>query len=284
MTTGSENKFPLLRLLEDTLDSTPTPAGEVHLRCDEATKLLYLVDDAGTVTPIPGSTAADLDALIAASSGQDIADALAGAAAPDAANVFATMADVGGSSGSWTQIANESGASFANFTGINGTWSSNGTEIIQTNTATAPAGAKFNTPIPHGYGFIGEVEVFFPSSGQASPSLNYGCLLFAWPGVSASSAPCVIVDFGGDFVRIQLLAGSAMADYATTINLDTWYKLRAVLTGGLLSVYLDGTLKGTVALTLANASVATTIGLATYVAHAKFRNFKAWVRSADQPA
>jgi hypothetical protein len=92
------------------------------------------------------------------------------------------------------------------------------------------------------------------------------------------------VDFGGDFVRIQLLAGSALMDYATTINLDTWYKLRAVMHGNLLSVYLDGTLKGTIALTLASAAVATHVGLATYVAHAKFRNFKVWVRSADQPA
>lgn len=46
-----------------------------------------------------GGGASDLDAIIAASSGQDIADALSGAAAPDAGNVFATMADVGGGGG-----------------------------------------------------------------------------------------------------------------------------------------------------------------------------------------
>ncbi len=45
-----------------------------------------------------GGGSSDLDAIIAASSGQDIADALAGAAAPDSGNVFATMADVGGGS------------------------------------------------------------------------------------------------------------------------------------------------------------------------------------------
>ncbi len=51
-------------------------------------------------TGIPGcSASSDLDAIIAASAGQDIADALAGAAAPDAGNVFATMADVGGGGG-----------------------------------------------------------------------------------------------------------------------------------------------------------------------------------------
>lgn len=46
---------------------------------------------------VPDATAAGtLDTILAASSGEDIADALSGAAAPDAGNVFATMADVGG--------------------------------------------------------------------------------------------------------------------------------------------------------------------------------------------
>lgn len=45
-------------------------------------------------TPTGGTP--DLDAVIAVSGGQDISDALSGAAAPDAGNVFATMADVGG--------------------------------------------------------------------------------------------------------------------------------------------------------------------------------------------
>jgi hypothetical protein len=55
------------------------------------------IDHTG-LTGVGGSS--DLDAIIAASSGQDIADALDGAAAPDAGNVFATMADVGGGGGS----------------------------------------------------------------------------------------------------------------------------------------------------------------------------------------
>ncbi len=92
--TGSDNQFPLVRIMEDTVDpGDPTPTGEVHLKADAATKLLYTVDDAGTVTPLGGAGASDLDAIITASSGQDIADALAGAAAPDGTNVFATIAD-----------------------------------------------------------------------------------------------------------------------------------------------------------------------------------------------
>ncbi len=47
-------------------------------------------------TGVPGVGSDDLDAILTASAGEDIADALTGAAAPDAGNVFATMADVGG--------------------------------------------------------------------------------------------------------------------------------------------------------------------------------------------
>jgi len=63
-------------------------------------------------TPTGGSS--DLDTILAASTGQDIADALLGAAAPDAGNVFATMADVGGSGG----LAQ----SFLGYNTIGGTW------------------------------------------------------------------------------------------------------------------------------------------------------------------
>lgn len=46
---GSDNRFPLVRVVEDVIDSDPTPAGEIHLRADEATSQLYTVDDAGVV-------------------------------------------------------------------------------------------------------------------------------------------------------------------------------------------------------------------------------------------
>jgi hypothetical protein len=57
------------------------------------TKLSDTSGDADWEAP----AASDLDAVLALSTGQDIADALAGAAAPSAENVVATMADVGGS-------------------------------------------------------------------------------------------------------------------------------------------------------------------------------------------
>jgi hypothetical protein len=54
--------------------------------------------DAGTsyLAVLVGDGSLDLDAILALSGGQDIADALTGAASPNAGNVYATMADTGG--------------------------------------------------------------------------------------------------------------------------------------------------------------------------------------------
>jgi hypothetical protein len=63
--------------------------------------VVWVAAEAGRPGPAGAPGSSDLDTIIAASSGEDIADALAGAAAPDAGNVFATMADVGGGGGAF---------------------------------------------------------------------------------------------------------------------------------------------------------------------------------------
>jgi len=55
-----------------------------------ATDVQAAIDEVAGMTGTP-----DLDAVLAVSTGQDIADALTGAASPDAGNVFATIADIG---------------------------------------------------------------------------------------------------------------------------------------------------------------------------------------------
>lgn len=97
-TKGSNNPFPHILMVEGDKDAvTPLPSvGSQRLVVDDTDHLLYLVDDAGVATLVGGGGSSDLDAIIAASSGQDIADALSGADAPGAGNVFATIADIGG--------------------------------------------------------------------------------------------------------------------------------------------------------------------------------------------
>lgn len=90
-----------------------------------------------------GSAASDLDAILAASAGEDIADAMLGAAAPDAGNVFATMADVtGGGSGALILLEQHTASSSSSLdftTFISSTYDTYKIEIVelvpQTNTA-----------------------------------------------------------------------------------------------------------------------------------------------------
>lgn len=101
---ASDNPFPSVLMVEGDPEAlAANPASGQRRLAVGTDHLLYLVDDAGVKTAV-GSGAADLDTIIAASSGQDVADALAGAAAPDAGNVFATMADVGGGGGSLSTV------------------------------------------------------------------------------------------------------------------------------------------------------------------------------------
>jgi hypothetical protein len=46
MTTGSQNRFPILRMLEDATPPSTPPTGEVHFYVDETSKTLHSVDDA----------------------------------------------------------------------------------------------------------------------------------------------------------------------------------------------------------------------------------------------
>jgi hypothetical protein len=59
---GSDNKFPLIRVLEDPDPPDLPPSGEVHIKADASTKQLYTVDDTGAESPltsggyVPGGT------------------------------------------------------------------------------------------------------------------------------------------------------------------------------------------------------------------------------------
>lgn len=56
---GSENRFPRLQLIEAPEDAGPAAAGMIELRADEATHLPYVIDDAGTTTPLGGAPTID---------------------------------------------------------------------------------------------------------------------------------------------------------------------------------------------------------------------------------
>lgn len=133
----------------DSLSDIGTPAGTDEL-------LVYDVSATTTkkvqASALSGSS--DLDAIITASSGEDIADALAGAAAPDASNVFATMADVGGGGGGGGLVLLESH-----------TASSVATLDFTTRNAAGQSGNTFQTDYD---GYLIEIVELLPATNATS--------------------------------------------------------------------------------------------------------------------
>jgi hypothetical protein len=247
--------------------------------------LIYQSDGSTWSTWATLGGSSDLDAIITASSGQDIADALAGAAAPAAGNVFATMADVGAGGVSWTQDVNENGASFANFTAAAGTWASDGTTINQTNTAGSNFKAKYNTAIPLGFGVIYEAEIRFPTAGQGGGANIQGGLVIGFDGTNTNGLS-VILDRGTGKIDINRDGVAQLLSTTTTVNLDTYYKLRLVLSSEMLTVYKDGTIINNFHMgnTVSWIASANFLGLMTLGSLTNYRNIKAWTLSGGAPA
>jgi hypothetical protein len=135
---------------------------DVTLQKDSAVILAYdATSDRWRVVGGTGSGgSSDLAAIIAASSGQDIADALAGAAAPDAANVFATMADIaagGGGGGGLTLLEEHtaSGSTSLDFT---------------TRNATGQSGATFQSDFDE---YLIEIDHVIPATNSVQLYLRF---------------------------------------------------------------------------------------------------------------
>jgi hypothetical protein len=250
--------------------TTGTMAGSLYFVTDELTwerwngSAWETADSAGTVAEILSIPTAEMD------------DALV--LAPDGAGGVEFRAEAGGGGGvSWVQDASEDGSSFANFTSSSGTWASNGTQITQTDGGGSWERAKYNTVMPLGFGFIAEVEAQMLDDGRA------GLLLYEG---TTGGGLSVVVNTNDDVINIDRDAIANIGTIAATIGTSTWYKLRIVCVSSVITVYLDGTLKGSFTLmkTADWVSFMQYIGLASYACSAQFRNFKVWTLSGGAPA
>lgn len=169
----------------------------------------------------------------------------------------------------WTQIVDESGASFTNFTAVDGTWASDGSVIKQTNTTTTTYKAKYNTKVPVAM-LIFEAEVYIHTAGAGKT----GGLVLGFDGSSISNCLTVQLNQGGSMVADTNGVANRLT-VSTTVNVDTWYKLRVVQSGtGGTAIYKDGTLLGTVLST--NNNNISYVGLVESSAEVWFRNIKVW--------
>jgi hypothetical protein len=246
---------------------------------------LGVVGTVATYTPAtPGSTV-DIEDEGAAEGAADTIDFTGAGVSVTFAGGTATVNIPGGGGGGgldWDLEIDENGTSFANFTSVSGTWSSNGTEIIQTNNAASFVKCYHTTKAQIGFPSILEVEVWFHAAGQGGGGLNYASLQLGFNGTS-DGAPCIILDRGAGVMRWQLWGVTDITTVATTVNADTWYKIRLVADGHRIAGYKDGTLLGTASYQQGNA-VAHYIGLGTYASTVKFRNLKVWTLSTGAPA
>lgn len=184
----------------------------------------------------------------------------------------------------WVQDASEDGSSFANFTAAAGTWASSGGIIQQTDTASAVRRAKHNTKFLIGLPLIIEVEVKIVSIG-AGGTYHAG-LQIGFDGSSAGSLSAYI-ERGAGKVSIDADSTTALGNWSTTINLDTWYKLRVLAIGHLATLLLDGTIMGTAKLDgflVSGTNTGDFVGLHSYSCSARWRNFKLWTLSGGLPA
>lgn len=170
----------------------------------------------------------------------------------------------------WQLALSESGASFANFTGVSGTWSSDGSIIKQTDTAASARYALINQIYPIAACAF-ELQVQVKTSGTS----KRGGFVIGSATANTNLAMVAYIDPGGDTVSVERGGNQVMLNPSVTVNIDTWYTLRLVMFAGSCSVWLDGTFLGTGHnnITVANGSY---LGLYSFGAEAWFRNIKAW--------
>lgn len=171
----------------------------------------------------------------------------------------------------WNQVVNESGASLSNWTGISGTWSSDGSVIKQTDTAASSRKVKYNTSIPLAAGILMQTDVQLKSSGTD----RQAGIVMGFDGSTGAGAISVKLREGNNDIDVERDSQLVDRSIALTVNVDTWYTLRVLAFGNIVSVWVDGTFKGNVrtSATLVNIDF---LGLTTYQAEAWFRNIKAW--------
>lgn len=198
----------------------------------------------------------------------DFAQVLGTGTSP-AATLFTPNRGGGGGVG-WTQVVDENGSSFANFTSASGTWASSGSVIQQTDTGAAERRAKYNNLIITGF-VVYEAEINIHTSGVD----RIGGLIVGFDG-SNNGGMLVRLNEGSNLVEVLSDGVASLTTISETINIDTWYKLRLVVTGPNASIYLDDVLIASTGNGATRSGNASYLGLYSYQAAVDFRNIKAW--------
>ncbi len=233
-----------------------TPAASRVVIYAKSDGLMYSKDDAGAETVMSGGGSSDLDAIIAASSGQDIADALAGAAAPDAGNVFATIADItgGGAGPIVLDTFNRANGAVGHASGAGqGLWFiQSGTWAIDTNTLTETGGGSERFIFIHSGTPRGKRTLTWVLNNKGSGG-DGGLVWRAWPVASGNTPNAAmllnieatyklyIINAGASYSPVSIASGSAAtpANGDSIVVTDDGYEISVVVNGGSAVTYLS---------------------------------------------
>lgn len=184
----------------------------------------------------------------------------------------------------YEQHVDESGASFSNFTAINGTFASDAGVIKQTNTGTGTVWLAYITALKplvspiviesevyldtlHGTECYAGLTLVNPASGGGAPVLRLG----------RTAGNVKVIEYIGHAIDVN-------NSVSFTWNEDTWYKIRAILSGDWVSFYVDGTLIGTGRNVQGGNGAHGKLALYGYQATTWWRNIKMWCLTGGLPA
>lgn len=138
----------------------------------------------------------------------------------------------------WQLVIDEDGSSLANWTNISGTWTSEaGPYFKQADTSATYRGMYYTTPLDLANGpIIMQADVRFPTSGTSDRRAGLA-------PVATGLLTGVSVAWGalGDTDVSWISRGDQSNNsVSTTVADDTWYTLRVIVNGDVISVYKDG--------------------------------------------
>lgn len=174
----------------------------------------------------------------------------------------------------WTQVVNENGSSFANWTSGGGTWSSDGTVIKQTNTGGVWNIAYLTARINTAPGFILEAEVKMVST--SGDPRTVGLTISCGVNNSQFGATGDMRLEGGNRAMMLSKAGANIKATNYSWSDGTFYTFRIISSGGVISGFINGVFIGAAGQTPASDAEASFIGLVNYGSEAHWKNIKGW--------
>jgi hypothetical protein len=211
----------------------------------------------------------------------------------DYADLSGTGGGGGGGSSSgiasiWSSILSLPLSTLTGWTAGTGTWAVSSGVIRQSSTSAGSNRLRYTATKLNTAACIVEVDIKMDVA--TSTSLSRAGILFDYPpGADVVGADLVGVLQGTSgfvdriYAEYEGVQAGPSITFTPTIPLGTWFTLRCMKIGRDVSIWIDGTFVGQVALNSGNSD-ASTIAFYTYDSDTSFRNLDVWSISADTSA